>query len=314
MQTRKRSLEEVFPNNFDVQLTSTLVEPSMLHFPTPESCTSAPSTPAGTKDSGDSDGPAFKKQRKRNKPKSPDDLKSREDERAAKNRRAAQESRDRKRQHYETLEGDNERLRLENQSLKERLESLEGRMEKLESQDTCVEETKEEDPAQTHCPAVVMSHDQQCQAGSLRPFQPTITRTAPSIFCPSFLNHTNPPSQSKRISTFFSTSQTLTIHPNSTTTSTSLLLHLSRLSLLQTSSRSCATLDSLNSGSLDSGAKLWVSAEGWRTCDGGDLGTWIWFVWEEFGFLGFYGMYSSSIKYIIETYLESLLPSPMGLQ
>jgi hypothetical protein len=106
----------------------------------------------------------------------------------------------------------------------------------------------------------------------------------------------------------------LTIHPNSTTTSTSLLLHLSRLSLLQTSSRSCATLDSLNSGSLDSGAKLWVSAEGWRTCDGGDLGTWIWFVWEEFGFLGFYGMYSSSIKYIIETYLESLLPSPMGLQ
>src|ERR1700685_432091 len=148
MQTRKRSLEEVFPSNFDVLLTSTLVEPSMLHLPTPESCSSAPSTPPGTKDSADSDGPAFKKQRKRNKPKSDVDLKSREDERAARNRRAAQESRDRKRQLYETLEADNERLRRENQSLKERLASLEGRMEKLESPDTCVEETKEEDPAQ----------------------------------------------------------------------------------------------------------------------------------------------------------------------
>jgi hypothetical protein len=83
---------------------------------------------------------------------------------------------------------------------------------------------------------------------------------------------------------------------------------------LQTSSRSCATLDSLNSGSLDSGAKLWVSAEGWRTCDGGDLGTRIWYVLEGFGFLGFYGMYSSSIKYIIDTCLQQLLPSPMALQ
>ena len=286
----------------------------MLHFPTPESCASAPSTPAGTKDSGDSDGPAFKKQRKRNKAKSDVDLKSREDERAAKNRRAAQESRDRKRQLFETLEADNDRLRRENQSLKERLASLEGRMEKLGSQDTCVEEMKEEDPAQTHCPAVVMSHDQQCQAGSLRPFQPTITLTAPSIFCPSFLSHRNPPSQPKRIFNFSSTSQTSLIHPNSTITSNTLHLRLSRLSLLQTSSRSCATLDSSNSGSLDSGAKLWVSAEGWRICEGGDLGTRIWYVWEEFGFLGFYGIYSNSIKYIIETYLQPLLPSPMGLQ
>ena len=278
MQTRKRSLREVSSGDADVRLPPTLVEPSKLHLPTPERCiSSAPSTPAGTQHSDHSEGPSVKRQRKRNTAKTPADIKAREDERAARNRRAAQESRERKRQLFESLESDNERLRQENQALKERLASLEACMEKLESQEAVVEEVKEEDPAQTHCPAVVMSRDQQCQAESPRSFQPTTLFTTPSTSFHCSLNLASSISPFRHIKTtfnFYSIPYRISIRPNLTTTSTFPRRPRSQPFPLAYLSRVCATLDSLNSGSLESGAKFWVSSEARCACDPGRFGSW----------------------------------------
>ena len=279
MQTRKRSLEDVSSRDADVPLPLTLVEPSMLHISTPERCTSsAASTPARTRHTDDAEDPPVKKPRKRSKAKTPDEIKACEDERAARNRRAAQESRERKRQLFESLESENEQLRQENRALKEQLATLEAWMEKFESQEAVVEEVKDENPAKTHCPAVVMSRDQQCQARSLRTFPPTPFLPIPSIFFHSSLNPESSISQLHQVKTTsnFSSirSQISIIQSNSMTTSTFLRRPHSQPCPLAYLSRPCATLDSLNSSSLDSGVKFWTSSKAMRACDLGHFGSW----------------------------------------
>jgi len=176
MHTRKRSLEEAAksppptpPTNasaFSFNENNSVIEPSMLRLLTPESTASPPSTPGTCQDLDqvDEERPK-KKQRSRRNAKTEEEKKARAEERALRNRRAAQESRDRKRQLFEALEKDNERLRMENLLLKEKLASLECRVTIMESTDSVVsggdmippvkEEVGEKNEiAQAHYPAV----------------------------------------------------------------------------------------------------------------------------------------------------------------
>jgi bZIP transcription factor len=284
MQTRKRALEVIFvpaSPGLDIPESSpqpSFIQPSMLHLPTPESFVSSPPpTPSNITDSI-SDQPN-KKQRTRRNAKTEEEKAARAEERAERNRKAAKESRDRKKDLYNTLEQENERLRTENQMLRERMQSLEERFAIME-----VSEVKQQygdgemqiDFGQTHCPAAVMSHDQQCHPISISlPSQNTRCSQKsrnPSLSISDAFNPT-PVKRSTR-----STSQTLTPQrstsrrslnlPNKTsiTFSPQSLCHTStgqRENLsprLPTSMRllfdSCATLDGLNASSLDRGAEI----------------------------------------------------------
>lgn len=261
MQTRKQSWQKVSLQDSKEQC---VLETAMPHKATPEFPPSLSSTRTEAEYSNDS-APPLKNHRKRSKANTPAEDRAREDERAARNRRAAQESRDRKRRLFETLDADNERLRRENQSLKDRLSVLERHAEKLEGLDNGINEPKDGDTAQAHCPAVVMSYDQQCQAASLFSLLQALLLRAPSTFRPSSLNLARSISQTTPITSFSSTLyHTPTIFPSSTPPFVVLRRRLTRPPLLKFSSKFCATLQSLNCGSPDRGAKISATFEGNR--------------------------------------------------
>jgi Basic region leucine zipper len=289
MHTRKRSLEEgsvtptttssilacgLFPS-FDDPISTTptpqipFIEPSTLRLLTPESTASPPSTPNTSERCSSSPATSFeaerpkKKARTRRNAKTEEEKQARAEERAVRNRRAAQESRDRKKQAFDILEKDNARLRAENQLLKERLASLESRMDLTES-DCVVKSEVEEDNrmVETH-PAVVMS-DQQCQAIRSPLRRPQTLRTTTfsdlkisSLSLSSLITNS---SQLKTISNGYSAfltspSKQLRRHPQRTTLST--LISLRKVS----SSKSRATGDGLNTGSPHFGAEMMTTIQ-----------------------------------------------------
>jgi hypothetical protein len=262
MQTRKRSFEEIPatpPSETDVADVAS-IEPSMLHLPTPESYASSVSSPSVSECS-----PPQKKQRTRRNAKTEEEKATRAEERAVRNRKAAQESRDRRKRQYEILESENAQLRQENELLKKRLDALEGRITTMEVLDGMEgKETGEvevgSDFVQTHYPAVVMSYDQQCHTISLPP-PPSPRRTFPNSISRRFYLHPTFPDINihKRKSTGYSTvSRTIFNLKNLCSfpmcrrvTFPSRIMKLERLA-----SKSCATFESLNTGSLDFGAEM----------------------------------------------------------
>jgi hypothetical protein len=253
MQTRKHGLEDppVTPSselsNTD---SSAIIEPSMLHLPTPESYTSVSSPTIS------SDSPPPKKQRTRRNAKTDEEKAARAEERALRNRKAAQDSRDRRKRQHEILEIENERLQKENDMLKQRLDMLEGRITSMEGSQVEDEEVGS-DFVQTHCPAVVMSYDQPCHTISLpsisprssqRPMMSTLhSNTSKKISTPisiSMVSH----------KTFYLTN--LCNFPKPRQVTCSLRITLSEKLLFE----SYATFDSLNTGSLENGAEIKMEA------------------------------------------------------
>jgi len=294
MQTRKRAMQEFtfsFPPTpgLETQTSTspqppTMVQPSMLHLLTPESSVpSEPSTPSYL-NSLETD-PPKKKQRTRRNAKTEEEKLARAEERAVRNRRAAQESRDRKKKLYDVLEQENERLLAENQHLRERMQRLEERFAGIEDME--VKDVKEEveqvegggenELARTH-PAVVLSLDQQCRASSSvsPPSQISSYNTISTSFrrnsIPRLPFTTTPRSNNlttKTSNTTKATKRTKRTPPNtsmysrtsSPTTSTRSPECQKTFSPQMTSSMellfdSCATFDSLNTGSLDRGAEM----------------------------------------------------------
>jgi bZIP transcription factor len=294
MQTRKRAMQEFtfsFPTTpgLEIQTSAspqppTMVQPSMLHLPTPESFVSSePSTPSYL-DPLDTEQPK-KKQRTRRNAKTEEEKVARAEERAVRNRRAAQESRDRKKKLYDVLELENERLRAENKHLRERMQRLEERFAGVEDMEVKevkleVEGGEGDELARTH-PAVVLSLDQQCRAGLVSPpSQISSCNRISTSFCrnpsPRYPSLSTPLSTSPTTKTFNTTktSNTTKMTPPNTPTYT-------RNSSPTTSTRSpecqktfspqmesltdllfdsCATFDSLNMGSLDRGAEMTTEA------------------------------------------------------
>jgi hypothetical protein len=270
MQTRKHSLEDppVTPSssalsNLDV---SSIIEPSMLHLPTPESYSSSVSSPTASHYS-----PPAKKQRTRRNAKTEEEKAERAEERALRNRKAAQDSRDRRKRQHEVLEKENLRLHKENETLKQRLDILEGRiigMEGSQVMDGNSEVTDGEvgsDFVQTHYPAVVMSYDLLCHTISL-PSPPRKPRTSlPSIslrssrrpIMPTFSSNVSQTSTSFSMASprkFYSTN--LCNFPISQRVTYSSWIMQSGKLLFE----SRATFDSLNTGSLEIGAKMKMEA------------------------------------------------------
>jgi Basic region leucine zipper len=262
MQTRKRSFEETpaTPSSEIDFADVASIEPSMLHLPTPESYTSSVSSPSVSECSRPQ-----KKQRTRRNAKTEEEKTARAEERAVRNRKAAQESRDRRKRQYDLLEVENTQLRKENELLKQRLDALEGRITtmevsgEMEGKDIGEAEVGS-DFVQTHYPAVVMSYDQQCHTISLPP--PTVPRrTSPnSISRRSYLRPTFPDINThKRKSTGYSTVSTTMFNLKNLcsfpicrqVTFPSRIMELEKLA-----SKSCATSESLNTGSLDFGAEM----------------------------------------------------------
>jgi hypothetical protein len=270
MQTRKHSLEDppVTPSSelSNIDATS-IIEPSMLHLPTPESYTSV-SSPTNSSYS-----PPTKKQRTRRNAKTDEEKAARAEERALRNRKAAQDSRDRRKRQHEILEIENQRLQKENDMLKQRLDMLEGRITSMEGSQVDVkggvkDEEVGSDFVQTHCPAVVMSYDQPCHTISLpSPMIPRKT-SLPSISPRSFRRPIMPTlssNASKKISTRISISMV----SHKTSYSMNLcnfpipqqVTYSSRITLSEKLlSESCATFDSLNTGSLENGAEIKMEA------------------------------------------------------
>ena len=267
MQTRKHSLEDppVTPSselsNIDA---SAIIEPSMLHLPTPESYTSV-SSPTTSNYS-----PPTKKQRTRRNAKTDEEKAARAEERALRNRKAAQDSRDRRKRQHEILEIENQRLQKENEMLKQRLDMLEGRITSMEGSQVDVNGGVEDrefgsDFVQTHCPAVVMSYDQPCHTISL-PSPMTPRTSLPSILLHSS-RHPIMPTLSSNASKKISTSISMVSHKTSYSTNLcnfpipQQVTYSSRITLSEKLLfESCATLDSLNTGSLENGAEIKIEA------------------------------------------------------
>jgi hypothetical protein len=258
MQTRKHALEDppVTPSSELSNLGSpALIEPSMLHLPTPESYTSV-SSPTTSSHS-----PPPKKQRTRRNAKTDEEKAARAEERALRNRKAAQDSRDRRKRQHEILEIENQRLQKENDMLKQRLDMLEGRITSMEGSQVDMNDGVDEevgsDFVQTHYPAVVMSYDQPCHTISLPSISP---RSSQRPMMPSLRSNT-----SKKISTHLSIS--MVSHKTSYSTN---LCNFPRPRQVTYSPRitmwekllfeSYATFDSLNTGSLENGAEIKTEA------------------------------------------------------
>ena len=276
MQTRKRSLEESTAISTFSEEPSATVEPSLLQFPTPPASTSSvPSTPTPSSDSSQTDDRPMKKQRGRRNARTEEEKKARAEERALRNRRAAQESRDRKKKQFELMENENRGLLEENKLLKEKLAALEGKLsalEQLESEEL-VEKSEEEqvlevtnDFATTHYPAEVMFHDLQCQAISqFRPLLSRISISPPFSITPSILSSREkkilnscspiPIRRRKAVASLTSLSTLIIQRTSSSPQSTT---------LQQLSSEFRATLDGLNTGSPDCGAEMMMCTIGGR--------------------------------------------------
>jgi hypothetical protein len=205
--------------------------------------------------------PSCKKQRTRRNAKTEQEKQTRADERALRNRRAAQESRDRRKKQLEHLEGDNEQLRTENESLRKRLELLESRVNGMAQE--LVQEVKPEvdEIVPTHYPAVVMSLDQQCQTISSSPLlqtQPSSQKRPSSTSILKLSLRSNRLYSQMLNKLNLSNSQT--ICPPLTNLRNFLLLQWMisslRISCPSACIDSCATFESLNTGSLDIGAAL----------------------------------------------------------
>jgi Basic region leucine zipper len=178
MYTRKRALAEslgqtTHQNPSSVNVDSSTVEPSLLQLASPPAslASSLPNSP--TPEPSD-DGHQPKKQRIRRNAKTEEEKKARAEERALRNRRAAQESRDRRRKQFEHMESENKELMTENLLLKEKLATLESKLSLLEQAESdeilAVNDINsqgaeaEDGIATTHYPAVIMYQDQLCQA------------------------------------------------------------------------------------------------------------------------------------------------------
>lgn len=245
MHTRKRSIDQASE-------TASVVEPQLLLL-TPQSQASpspVPSTPQP---------PSHKKQRTRRNAKTEEEKQARADERALRNRRAAQESRDRKKKQLDQLESDNERLRTQNESLRKRLELLELQVNGIAQELERDVKLEVEEIVPTHYPAAVMSLDQQCQTISSPPLRqtlqrrPTSTSTSTStLSLPSkrlYSQMLNKPNLSKLQA----------MCPPLTTPHFLLrqwMISSLRISCPSACFDSCATFESLNTGSLDIGAGL----------------------------------------------------------
>jgi hypothetical protein len=209
--------------------------------------------------------PPQKKQRTRRNAKTDEEKQARSEERAQRNRRAAQESRDRKKKQLEHLEKDNERLRQENDLLMSRMELLESRMKRLEQHGLGQEEVKQEvdEIVQAHYPAVVMSLGQQCQTISSPPPRQTQRlsqklHSSTSILTRSLLSNQACRRMCSRLKQKQSQRLQTTLLP--LTNLCSFLQHQwmissLRISYLNVCTNSCATFDSLNTGSLEIGAE-----------------------------------------------------------
>jgi len=209
--------------------------------------------------------PPQKKQRTRRNAKTDEEKQARSEERAKRNRRAAQESRDRKKKQLEHLEKDNERLRQENDLLMSRMELLESRMKRLEQHGLGQEEVKQEvdEIVQAHYPAVVMSLGQQCQTISSPPPRQTQRlsqklHSSTSILTRSLLSNQACRRMCSRLKQKQSQRLQTTLLP--LTNLCSFLQHQwmissLRISYLNVCTNSCATFDSLNTGSLENGAE-----------------------------------------------------------
>jgi hypothetical protein len=127
-----------------------------------------PSSPSAS--SSTAEPPAKKVKRKA---RTEEEKEARAYERTMRNRRAAQESRDRKKRQFEILEEENRRLQEENQQMKRRIEQLESQQIQLQLPTSPEVIVKEEfSPGSfdsTFHPAVMeLKNDQQCLSISLR--------------------------------------------------------------------------------------------------------------------------------------------------
>lgn len=245
MHTRKRSIDQASE-------AASVVEPSQLLLLTPQSQASPSPVPSTPQPSS-----SHKKQRTRRNAKTEEEKQARADERALRNRRAAQESRDRRKKQLEQLETDNERLRAENDSLRNRLEILESQVNGMAQELEQDPKREVEEIVPTHYPAVVMSLDPQCQTISSPPLRQMPT-TPPSSTSTSTLSLRSKRSHNQMLNQSNpSNSQTICL----SLTNLPFCLRQWMISSLRISCPTacidfCATFESLNTGSLDIGAGL----------------------------------------------------------
>jgi hypothetical protein len=115
---------------FPYSITPHLVSPSQLILSDIVVKRPCPSSPASSSMSGSVE-PATKKTKR--KPRTEEEKEARANERIMRNRRAAQESRDRKKRQFEALEEENRHLQEEREQLKQRIDRLESRLQQFES-------------------------------------------------------------------------------------------------------------------------------------------------------------------------------------
>jgi hypothetical protein len=115
---------------FPYSITPHLVSPSQLILSDIVVKRSCPSSPASSSMSGSVE-PATKKTKR--KPRTEEEKEARANERIMRNRRAAQESRDRKKRQFEALEEENRQLQEEREQLNQRIDQLELRLQKFQS-------------------------------------------------------------------------------------------------------------------------------------------------------------------------------------